>query len=59
MVSNKSKAGPEKREILNDIPGVETKPLVTTAGVFVGKNYIALRRDNALTTVYTVVEYRG
>jgi hypothetical protein len=54
-VSNKSQAGPEKRETFNDTPGVETRPLVTTAGVFVGKNHIALRRDNTLTTVNTVV----
>ena len=55
MVSNKSQAGLEKRETFNDTPGVETRPLVITAGVFVGKNYIALRRDNTLTTVNTVV----
>jgi hypothetical protein len=40
---------------LNDIPGVETELLVLTAGVFVGKKYIALMRDNTLTTVNTVV----
>ena len=55
MVSDKSEAGPEKRETSNEMPGVETKPLVTTAEVFGGKNYIALTRDNTLTTVNTVV----
>jgi hypothetical protein len=45
MVSNKSQAGPEKRETFNDTPGVETRALITNAGVCVGKNYIALRRD--------------